>query len=187
MESKRDIRRDVLAIRQNLTDKEWEEKSHLIYKKVTSHPFFLQASEIYCYIDYRREVATREIVEYAWNLGKKVAVPKVEGDDMVFYVIHSFDELECGYKGIPEPKSMIPAQDWDALVIMPGAVFDTACHRIGYGKGYYDKYLHLHPKHKTIGLAFELQMMGEIPTEEHDICPNIIITEENIYERQSTK
>lgn len=183
MESKKDIRKRVLAIRQNLTDKEWEEKSHLIYEKVISHPFFLQANAIYCYIDYRREVATRTLIEHAWSFGKKVAVPKVEGDDMVFYMIHSFDELECGYRGIWEPKTLKPAQNQDALVIMPGAVFDTACHRIGYGKGYYDKYLHLHLKHKTMGLAFELQMMEEIPAEEHDICPDIIITEENIYER----
>ena len=183
MESKRDIRRDVLAVRQNLTDKEWEEKSHQIYKQVISHPFFLQTNVICCYIDYRREVATHAIIEHAWNLGKKVAVPKVEGDIMVFYVIHSFDELERGYKGIREPISRIPLQEQDALVIVPGAVFDTACRRIGYGKGYYDKYLHLHPKYKTMGLAFELQMMEEIPTEEHDICPDIIITEENIYER----
>ncbi len=183
MESKKDIRKRVLTIRENLKDKEWEEKSRQIYGKVTSHPFFLQANTIYCYIDYRREVATRTIIEYAWKLGKKVAVPKVAGDEMDFYEIKAFDELECGYKGIQEPKSQISVNDDEALVIMPGAVFDISRHRIGYGKGYYDKYLHLHPKHKTIGIAFELQMIETVPSEEYDVCPDIIITEEKTYER----
>lgn len=183
MESKKDIRKRVLAIRENLTDKEWEENSRQIYDKVTSHPFFLQANTIYCYIDYRREVATRAVIEYAWKLGKKVAVPKVVGDEMHFCEIKSFEELECGYKGIQEPKSQISANDDEALVIMPGAAFDISCHRIGYGKGYYDKYLHVHPKQKTIGIAFELQMLEKVPSEEYDVCPDIIITEEKTYER----
>ena len=183
MESKKDIRKRVLQKRENLTNREWEEKSRLIYDKVVSHPFFLQADTIYCYIDYRNEVATRAIIDFAWKSGKKVAVPKVLENVMHFYLIDSFDELEYGYKGIEEPKTSKLATDEDALVIMPGAVFDCACHRIGYGKGYYDKYLHLHSNHKTLGIAFEFQVFKNIPSEEFDICPDIIITEENIYER----
>ena len=183
MESKKDIRKRVLAIRQNLAVQEWEEKSRLIYEKLTSHPFFLQAESIYCYVDYHREVGTRQIFEYAWNLNKKVAVPKVNGDEMEFYYIHSFENLREGFKGIPEPEDRYPAKDEHALVIMPGAAFDKKCNRIGYGKGYYDKYLRVHPNYKTIALAFELQMLEAIPADTHDICPNIIITEEKTYER----
>ena len=187
MESKKDIRKRVLETRIQLTDKEWEEKSRRIYEKVVAHPFFLQTDSIYCYVDYRREVGTREIIEQAWLSEKKVAVPKVLGDEMEFFYIQSFDDLEQGYKGIREPKQTKLAYDENMLVIMPGAVFDKTCNRIGYGKGYYDKYLKTHPNNKTIALAFELQMEKEIPAEEHDICPDIIITEENTYERQLTK
>ena len=183
MESKKDIRKRVLAIRQNLTEKEWEEKSRLIYEKVTSHPFFLQADAIYCYVDYRREVATRKIIEYAWSLNKKVAVPKVDEDEMEFYYIHSFEDLREGFKGIREPEERYPAKDEHVLVIMPGSAFDAKCNRIGYGKAYYDKYLHAHPNYKIIAMAFELQMVEEVPAEVHDICPDIIITEEKTYER----
>lgn len=183
MDSKKDIRRRVLEKRNCISDKEWEDKSRLICKKVVTHPFFLQADVIYCYVDYRREVGTREIIELAWMLEKKVAVPKVLGEEMEFYYIQSFEDLEEGYKGIYEPKQTDLAHDKNMLVIMPGAAFDRCCNRIGYGKGYYDKYLQIHPYHKTIALAFELQMVDVIPTEVYDVCPDIILTEEKTYER----
>jgi len=183
MESKKDIRKHVLERRNCIPDKEWEDKSRLICEKVVTHPFFLLADAIYCYADYHGEVATRQIMEYAWKIGKKVATPKVLGDVMEFYYIQSFDDLEEGYKGIPEPKQMNLALDEKALLIMPGAAFDRFGNRIGYGKGYYDKYLKAYPNHKTIAIAFELQMVETIPAEVHDICPDIIITEEKTYER----
>ena len=187
MESKKDIRKRVLEERNCITDREWEERSRNIYHNVVTHPFFLQADTIYCYVDYRREVGTRQIMEYAWKLNKKVAVPKVNDDEMEFYYIHSFEDLQEGFKGIEEPLDTYPAKDEHALIIMPGAAFDTTCNRIGYGKGYYDKYLHAHPNHKTIAIAFELQMVKHVPADEYDICPEIIITEEKTYERQPTK
>lgn len=187
MESKKDIRKYVLDKRNRITDREWEEKSRLIYDKVVTHPFFLEADAIYCYIDYRREVGTQSIIEYALRMGKKVAAPKVQGDTMEFYYLESFEDLQEGFKGIPEPKQKQLANDEKVLVIMPGAAFDANCNRIGYGKGYYDKYLHVHPNYKTIAIAFELQMVDDIPAEQYDICPNMIITEEKTYERQLTK
>jgi 5-formyltetrahydrofolate cyclo-ligase len=81
-----------------------------------------------------------------------------------------------------EPKQTHHADDENVLLIMPGAAFDAKCNRIGYGKGYYDKYLQVHPNVKTIAIAFELQMVETIPAEAYDICPDIIITEEKTYE-----
>lgn len=183
MELKKDIRKHVLEKRNRMTDKEWEERSRIIFNKVVTHPFFLQAEAIYCYVDYQNEVETRTIIEYAWRWGKKVAVPKVNGDEMEFYYIQSFEDLQEGYKGIQEPTPTHTAIDEHVLVIMPGTAFDARCNRIGYGKGYYDKYLHAHPNYRTIALAFELQMVCAVPTDAYDICPNYIITEEKTYER----
>ena len=183
MESKKDIRKRVLENRNCISDKEWEDKSRLICEKVVTHPFFLQADAIYCYVDYRREVGTADIIEQAWISGKKVASPKVLGDEMEFYYIQSFEDLSEGYKGIFEPKQTNLASDKNVLVIMPGAAFDATCNRIGYGKGYYDKYLQMHRNYKTIAIAFELQLVEVIPSEDYDICPDIIITEETTYER----
>ena len=187
MESKKDIRTRVLENRNRMTDKNWEERSHRICKTVVAHPFFLKADAVYCYVDYRHEVGTHAIIEHAWQMGKRVAVPKVNGDEMEFYHIQSFEDLEEGFKGIPEPRQSRPASDKNVLVIMPGVAFDINCNRIGYGKGYYDKYLHAHPEYKTIAVAFQLQMLNKVPADTYDICPNIIITEEKTYERSFTK
>lgn len=165
-----------------MTEEEWERKSRIICEKVISHPLFQQAKAIYCYIDYRKEVATRQIIEEAWKLQKKVAVPKVDGDYMDFYYIRDYSDLEEGYKGILEPKDTSVASDNEALVIVPGVAFDHRGNRIGYGKGYYDKYLSSHTDCRTIAVCFELQMSAHIPEEHHDIHPDIIITEEQEYE-----
>lgn len=164
-----------------MTEKEWEEKSHSIFKKVVTHPFFLRADTIYCYVDYRKEVGTREIIQKAWQLGKKVAVPKVEEKDMQFYYIKDFSELQCGYRQILEPVTTLVADGAHGLVIMPGAVFDKKHNRIGYGKGFYDRYLSSHTNLNSLAIAFEMQMVEEIPATPYDFCPEVIITEEQIY------
>lgn len=181
MESKKDIRKRVLAERSFIKKEDWTEKSLRIYEKVITHPLFLNAEEIYCYIDFRNEVGTKKIIEKAWSLGKKVAVPKVTESSMGFFYIQCFDELSPGNWGILEPHQETVACGNNVLVIMPGAVFDAEKHRIGYGKGYYDKYLAEHSDYQTMALAFELQMLENIPADEHDICPRIIVTEEHIY------
>lgn len=181
MELKRDIRKHVLIERNLITREEWTEKSCKIYEKVIAHPFFLNAEEIYCYIDFKNEVGTRNILETAWRLEKKVAVPKIVGKHMEFHYINDFQELSSGCWGILEPIIQNLADGSNVLVIMPGAVFDRAKHRIGYGKGYYDQYLTKHPDYQTMALAFELQMLENIPADTHDICPEIIVTEEHIY------
>ena len=181
MVKKQDIRKNVLKQRNLMTEKEWDEHSHEIYKKVVTHPFFLEADEIYCYIDFRNEVDTRKIIEEAWRLGKRVAVPRIEGSEMNFYYIDSFTKLESGYFGVLEPIEQDKAEGEQVLVIMPGAAFDKKRNRIGYGKGYYDRFLEKYPTYRTLALAFELQMVDNIPSDSFDVKPNQIVTEENIY------
>lgn len=183
METKQDIRRHVLEIRNGVGKEEWEEKSHKIYEMVVSHPFFLSSDVIYCYIDYRNEVSTHAIITKAWELRKKVAVPRVEGDEMNFYYISNFSDLKEGYRGIREPKECSIADDQNALVIVPGVAFDKKRNRIGYGKGFYDRYLKRYPFLKTIAIAFECQVIDEIQTDVFDCKPDILITEEHIYDK----
>lgn len=181
METKKDIRKNVLKKRSEVSEKEWEEKSHQIYEKVITHPFFLSAETIYCYVDYNHEVDTHAIMEKAWELQKKVAVPKVLGDSMEFYYIQDFSELQEGYFHILEPVTMSAAEDDYALVIMPVAAFDKNRNRIGYGKGFYDKYLQEHKNHKTLAAAFDFQVVDFIPADAFDIRPDVIVTEEKLY------
>lgn len=176
---KKEIRKKILAKRSMLSKEEWEKKSECISKKVILHPFFLEAEEIYCYLDYKNEVGTRKIIEKAWELRKKVAVPKIIGDEMHFFYIESFEDVEEGYCRILEPVTGKIAQGDNVLVVMPGAVFDSKLNRIGYGKGFYDRYLDKHPSYHTLALAFSLQFIEDIPVDTHDKKPEAIITEEN--------
>lgn len=182
METKKDIRKRVLATRDGISKRDWEENSHRIYEKVVTHPFFLESGVIYCYVDYRNEAGTEAIIKKAWELEKKVAVPRVEGEEMNFYYISDFSDLKEGYRQIREPATKFPASDAHALVIMPGVAFDKKRNRIGYGKGFYDKFMDKYPSCKTIALAFECQIIDEIKTDLFDYRPHILITEEHIYD-----
>ena len=114
-----------------------------------------------------------------------VAVPRVNGDRMDFYNISGIDELKPGFFGIPEPVGDDPIEICDGIVIMPGLAFDSDFGRIGYGGGYYDRFLseNQNVNLKKIALAYEFQMCtpGEIEMEEHDCRPDIIVTDSRIY------
>lgn len=100
---------------------------------------------------------------------------------MIFYQISQPEDLEPGYFGIREPKTSLPVADGeDGLMIMPGVAFDNQRHRVGYGGGFYDRYLSRHTSHFTAALAFEFQMMEEVPTEPTDLLPDVVITENNL-------
>ena len=186
MVSKKDIRKHVLAQRNSITKKEWDDNSQIIFKKVVSHPFFLECDVLYCYVDYNKEVQTRSIIEYAWAHNKKVAVPKIVNDEMIFFFIQSFEDLKEGFRGILEPADCEMASENSALVIMPGVAFDQQLNRIGYGRGFYDKFLEAHPDCHTIALGFEMQLVPMIPHSDFDIRPEFLITEDHIYVNKIT-
>jgi 5-formyltetrahydrofolate cyclo-ligase len=171
------MRREMMSEHQ----KEWKDATAEIAKQVAEHPLYLQAADIYCYVDYNGEVGTRAMIEEAWRQGKNVWVPRVLGAEMEFFQIHSYDELLPGTKGILEPEEGIPGTGENGLMIMPGVAYDRALHRIGYGGGYYDKYLEKHPQLKRMAIAFDYQVMEAVPCDVHDIQPEILITESQIF------
>ena len=181
MEEKKAIRKQIFAARKAHTDAQIEEWSRKITKVFVSLEEYKKCSRILAYVDYNHEVMTRYMIEAAWNDGKEVAVPKVVGQDMVFYKLTDFAQLEKGYFGIPEPARGEIVQWEEALMIMPGVAFDRANHRVGYGGGFYDRFLEKHTKVRRVAVAFEFQMMPEVPTEPTDISPEIIVTEKEIY------
>ena len=181
MDSKKDIRKKIFAERKLRSDEEVRSMSLTITERVTALPAFKNAGRILVYADYNHEVVTEYLIKEAWKAGKEVAVPKVVGKDMVFYKLTDFSQLEPGYFGIPEPVSGEIA-DWpQALMIMPGVAFDRANHRVGYGGGFYDRYLEKHPQLERVAIAFSFQMLSEVPVEPTDICPQIVVTEEKTY------
>ena len=182
METKKVIRKEIFRRRKEADPIAVHKNSEQIWQKLFSLPAFQESDWIYLYIDCKNEVMTDGIIEEAFRLGKKVAAPKVVGEDMIFYQISHPEDLEPGYFGIREPKTDLPVADGeDGLMIMPGVAFDNLRHRVGYGGGFYDRYLSKHTRHFTAALAFEFQMMSEVPVEPTDISPEIIVTEKEIY------
>ena len=181
METKKEIRKKIFAARKACTNEQVDSWSRDITGRVVSLPAFCQAQRILVYADYNHEVVTRYLIEEAWRSGKEVAVPKVVGKDMVFYKLTDFSQLEPGYFGIPEPSEGEIVEWPQALMIMPGVAFDRENHRVGYGGGFYDRYLEKHPEIKRVAVAFSFQILEEVPTEPTDICPQIIVTEKETY------
>ena len=177
MESKKDIRKKIFAARKNCTEESVAAMSQKITDRVISEPVFVSAQKILVYADYNHEVMTRYLIEEAWKAGKEVAVPKVVGKDMVFYKLTDFSQLEPGYFQIPEPVFGEIVEWPDALMIMPGVAFDRENHRVGYGGGFYDRYLEKHPHIIRLAIAFSFQVLPEVPTEPTDISPQILVTE----------
>ena len=104
MEAKGNIRKEVFARRRAATQEEIQEKSRMIYEKITALPEFLDADCFFAYMDFKKEVMTRDLIEKALQMGKTVAVPRVEGDDMVYYEIKDFSTLKSGReRRLPAP------------------------------------------------------------------------------------
>ena len=184
METKKQIRQEIFARRRAVSDEQILEDSRKIFETVRSLPEYRNASAVYAYMDCRHEVMTGEFIRSAWADGKTVAVPKVEGRDMEFFVIDDFSQLSEGYYGIQEPVSGEAARAEDALMILPGVAFDRKRRRIGYGGGFYDRYLSVHRRHRTVAVAFEFQLMEEVPSEPTDILPEILVTERHVFRQE---
>lgn len=180
---KKDIRKEIFKRRKE-AHPEWILKtSSVICQRILDSDEFRQSRMVYAYMDCKGEVSMKKLLDACWEMGKPVAVPKVLGQDMKFYVISSYADVAPGYFQVPEPITLKEAGDEEALIIVPGVAFDCNGHRCGYGKGFYDRYLTLHPKHPTIGAAFDFQIMEDVPADAHDVILEQVITETNIYKR----
>ena len=184
METKQSIRKQIFRLRGQATDAQVHRDSLVILDKLVDTDIYRNAGQIFAYVDCRREVETHDLILQCMEDGKEVAVPKVRGRDMDFYRLTDFGQLEPGYFGIPEPARGEIVTWEDALVIVPGVAFDPARHRVGYGQGFYDRYLSTHSLHPTAALAFSFQIVDQAPWEPTDILPDMVITEKNIYRKQ---
>lgn len=137
---------------------------------------YRNAKTIYGYLPYNQEVRTVPMLEQALKDGKQVAVPKVYGDEMKFIYLTDLSQVEKGYAGIPEPIADGPvADDPTALVLMPGLAFTKNGDRMGYGGGFYDKFLAAERGHPTVALCYAFQIVDELPTEQYDIPVDLVL------------
>lgn len=211
MDTKKEIRKKILSLRDAVLPEDRRAGSKKIKEHMMRLPCYRDADVILAYVSYRSEVDTMELIGQALTDGKQVFVPKVAGDEMEFWHLSGLDALQSGYQGILEPVETLsyPAysslkksrgQKSSALMWMPGAVFDRMCHRIGYGKGFYDKYLdRLYNKSDfiswgkedsvltTVALAYECQVLEQIPCEPHDYRPDFVLTECGLIEKTTIR
>jgi len=183
---KNQLKELTLSKRNSLSKEEILEKSHKIQNNLFSLKQFKKSKTIMFFVSINSEVNTHFIIKDA--LKSKIAVvPKVVHHEIEPSLIIDFDNLvPSGKFGILEPiEAMKTAYKNIDLVLVPGIVFDKEGHRIGYGFGYYDKFLKKVPKAIKIGLAFDFQVIDKIPREMHDVPVDVIVTEERIIECKS--
>lgn len=174
--NKQELRKAIRARKRAMTEEEIERRSRSLCQKFLESDAYRACRTLYGYLPYNQEVRTVPILAQALADGKQVAVPKVYGDDMKFIVLDDLTQVSKGYAGIPEPIADAPvAEDETALVLMPGLAFDPQGHRIGYGGGFYDKFLSREPNHPTLALCYEFQMVEHLETEEFDIPVDTVI------------
>ncbi|RMD54787.1 MAG: 5-formyltetrahydrofolate cyclo-ligase [Nitrospirae bacterium] len=183
---KRRLRAEALNKRDAIHESERSLRAERIMNHIFELDVFKRAKIILFYTSIRSEVNTLPFIEKAIEMGKKVVVPvvKKEKKELSLYEIESLDELKPGYMGIPEPiedeNRRVDINSVD-LVIIPGVAYDLEGNRIGYGSGYYDRILSKRKKHiPVVAPAFREQLVELIPTEEHDIKVDFIVTEEGV-------
>jgi len=182
-EEKRMIRREILLKRSEIPLEQRKLADMVIADRIIGHQWFYRAEILLGFVNYDSEISTKEILEEALLKGKKLFLPKIEKDTMVFYRIQSMDDLAEGYKGIPEPKGDTEAFDYELykdyrmLMLMPGVAFDIYGNRMGYGKGFYDRFLADKELLQTysIGIGYKCQQVDRLPVDEYDIKPYQVI------------
>ncbi len=170
------LRKQIKEQKRAMTEQQILAASQKLGQLFADSEAYKAAKTIYGYLPYNQEVRTVPMLQRALEDGKKVAVPKCYGDEMRFIYIEDLSQVEKGYCGIPEPIADEPiAHDKRALVLMPGLAFDREGHRIGYGGGFYDKFLAQEPEHPTLALCYEFQMVEHLETEEFDIPVDTVL------------
>ena len=174
--NKQELRALIRQQKRAMTEAQIEAKSAELGRLFRETEAYRKARTIYGYLPYNQEVRTVAMLEQAMADGKRVAVPKCYGDEMKFIFMDDLSKVEKGYANIPEPIEDGPvAEDKTALVLMPGLAFTEKGDRMGYGGGFYDKFLAAEPDHPTVALCYAFQMVETLPTAEYDIPVDCVL------------
>lgn len=185
-EEKKTLRKEMLDLRNGLTKDEYLNKNKSIEKLFNSLEFRGVSQNFMSYVNMGKEVSTREIIKSLLGESKVVSVPLcvTKTTELVASQIHSLGDLEPSNFGLLEPKPELvrPVQPGDIdVVLIPGLAFDRMGNRLGYGKGYYDRFLtKLSSKALKVGLAYSFQIIERVPVDHLDVPLDMLITEEEI-------
>lgn len=175
---KKELREEFLALRNQLTKKDVEERSDIIIANIKRTFDLSKYDTLAFYLPLGNEVDLRPLIQELLNQGKTIVLPKVlDKHTMAFFPIKDLDDYHLGRFNVMEPNSN-EKMPKDAIEIMfiPGIAFSSKGYRLGFGAGYYDRYLADYP-HTKVGVCFAFQLVPELPTDSYDIPMDIIITE----------
>ena len=188
---KKEVRNIMSKRRKSMSEQEVNRKSKTIIEKVMNTEEFKKSKNLMVFLSFDNEVYTFDLIDKAMDMGKKVIVPYTVKDtyEIIPTLLKNIEEdLEVSSYGYLEPKkdkiTAVQEEDID-LTIVPGLAFDKNMNRIGFGKGYYDRYLAKTKKDsKNMAIAYEYQVLEEIPYDDYDVKMDYIITEEEIIDKE---
>lgn len=182
MDSKKEIRKSLTALRDALAIEKRRYLDQVIFEQFTQSSVYLQAQVLFAFVSFKSEVDTLQILKHAIRKGKCICLPKISAKQsgMEFFQMTDLGDLKQGSYGILEPdvhcktaKNLKPD-----LILIPGLGFDRSGGRIGYGRGFYDQYLYnRHRSVPKISLAYSFQIIDKIPMYDTDVCVDAILTE----------
>lgn len=180
--NKVEIRQNIIKKRNEIGLKDKLIRDDMIKDKLLNSDFYKQSNNIFIYVSCGSEVDTKSIIKIAMKEGKRIFVPRIikETKEMKAIEIESLYELERNTYGILEPKNSSNVIDKNEIdiIIVPGIAFDYVGNRIGYGGGYYDRYLNeIALKRNKIALVYDFQLIDRLESEQHDVSVDYIITD----------
>lgn len=180
------IRREMKAKRKELTTEQREKAGQACLEQLLSMPEVQRAKYVLLYLSYREELTTLAWIERLVKAGKTVGAPKSkENGEMAFYEICSENECESGMYGIPEPSDQKPLEEKlfekDTVIVLPGLAFTARGERIGYGGGYYDRFLERNSNVTKIAVGYDFSVLETLPVEAHDMRVDYVITPKKMY------
>jgi 5-formyltetrahydrofolate cyclo-ligase len=172
-------------IRDSIPKTEKEKMDAAVAAHLLSWEIYRSSKVLLCFVSFRSEIDTLPIIEQSFKLGKEVSVPKVNlsTGEMHAYIIEDLDSsLKPGYYGILEPVSGCRELDYLRLelIITPGLAFTLQGERLGYGGGFYDRFMGLHTQAISCALTYNRLILSELPIKEHDLPVDYVITESGV-------
>lgn len=180
---KADARKRILAMRRELPADRARGMNEMLAARVLALPRIADARTVYLYASVRGEADTWGLLEHFLSAGIRAALPRVEGREMSFFYVERSEDLEPGAYGIPEPRAgCVRADEVKAVMLVPGVAFSPDGGRLGYGGGFYDRFLAREPEHFTVGLGYGFQILEHMKTEPFDISMDLVVTPEQVYD-----
>ena len=176
--TKEELRKQMKAVRK--AEEAKDRKSEIVFLSIINHPDYKEANTVALYNSMPDEVDTNDLIRYSLRNKEVVLLPKVVGDQIVFVRIHKGTRYKSASFQIQEPMSEEVYQGPIDLAVVPGIAFTSEGDRLGFGRGYYDRFLKGHPC-KKIGICFDSQVVEEIPINENDVRMDTVITEKQVY------